>query len=186
MLIFTKMKKILFEEIEIPSGVEVKIEKNKIEIKGKEGTVKKSFDLNGVEMKIEGKKIIIGSARTTRSEKKMIYTIVAHINNMIKGVQEGYQYTMKMCFNHFPMTVDLSAKQAIIKNFLGEKIARKAKIVEGVTVKINKDIVTITSVNKEAAGQTAANFETATKIRNRDRRVFQDGIFITNKCGKQI
>lgn len=186
MLTFIKMKKILFEEIEIPSGVEVKIDRNQVEVKGKQGTVKKSFDLNGVEMKVEGKKIIIGSARTTRTEKKMIYTIVAHINNMIKGAEEGYEYTMKMCFNHFPMTVDLTPKLATIKNFLGEKIARKAKIVEGVTVKINKDVVTITSVDKEAAGQTAANFETATKIRNRDRRVFQDGIFITNKCGKQI
>ena len=116
----------------------------------------------------------------------MIYTIVAHLNNLIKGVQEKYEYTMKMCFNHFPMTVDLSPKEAVIKNFLGEKIARRAKIVDGVNVKINKDIVVITSVDKEAAGQTAANFETATKIRNRDRRVFQDGIFITNKCGKQI
>ncbi len=69
----------------------------------------------------------------------------------------------------------------LIKNFLGEKKPRVAKILPGVEVNIEKNIITISSPNKELAGQTSANFEKATHVRNRDRRKFQDGIFIIKK-----
>jgi len=84
------------------------------------------------------------------------------------------------------MTVKVEGNQALIKNFLGEKVDRHSVILPGVNVKVEKEIITITSVEKELAGQTAANFETATKIRNRDRRIFQDGIYIINKAGKEM
>jgi len=82
--------------------------------------------------------------------------------------------------------VEIKDKEAIIKNFLGEKIPRKTKILEGAEVEMDKDIIKVRSVNKERAGHDAANFETATKIRKKDKRVFQDGIFIINKAGKEI
>jgi large subunit ribosomal protein L6 len=53
-------------------------------------------------------------------------------------------------------------------------------------VKVEKDIIKISSTNIEAVGQAAANLERVTKISKRDRRVFQDGIFIISKCGKEI
>jgi large subunit ribosomal protein L6 len=105
---------------------------------------------------------------------------------MIKGVQEKFEYQLKICFSHFPINVEIKDKEAIIKNFLGEKIPRKTKILEDVEVEIDKDIIKVRSVSKELAGQVAANFEIATKIRKKDRRVFQDGIFIINKAGKEI
>ena len=113
-------------------------------------------------------------------------TIASHIKNMIKGVQEKFEYQLKICFSHFPINVEIKDKEAIIKNFLGEKIPRKTKIPEGVEVEVDKDIIKVRSVNKELAGQVAADFEIATKIRKRDKRVFQDGIFIINKAGKEI
>ena len=80
----------------------------------------------------------------------------------------------------------MKGKEALVKNFLGEKKPRKVSIIKGVEVDVNGQEINISSINKELAGQTAANFEKATRIPLRDRRVFQDGIFITEKAGRKI
>ena len=180
------MRKEISQTIEIPEGVEANLEESTLKIKGPEGETQREFNFANIEFELKDKKINIKTKSGTKREKKKINTMSAHIQNMIKGVQEKFEYLMKICFSHFPMTVDLQGDSATIKNFLGEKISRKVKIPKGAEVEVKGDIVSIKAIDKEVAGQTAANFETATKIRGRDRRIFQDGIFITHKGGKEI
>ncbi len=180
------MKKELFQTIEIPKDIEVNIEEDTLTVKGKEGENKRTFNTNKLIFEKKDNQIIIGNKKATKKEKKMMNTITAHIKNMFKGVQEKFEYKLKVCFSHFPMTVNIENNEVTIKNFLGEKIPRKSKIPKGVDAKIDGDIITINSIDKELAGQAAANFERATRIRMKDRRVFQDGIFIINKAGKEI
>lgn len=180
------MKKELFQEIEIPEGVEIRLENSILVVKGPEGENKKKINTQGLDFDISSNKIIIGNKKATKNEKKQMNTLAAHIKNMIKGVREKFEYKLKICSSHFPMNVKTEGNKVIIKNFLGEKIERKAVISENVDVKIQGQEIVITSTNKELAGQTAANLEKATKIGGRDRRIFQDGIYIISKGGKEI
>jgi large subunit ribosomal protein L6 len=172
----------IIEKIEIPENVDVSIGEG-ISIKGPKGELRREFP---VDIRKEGNLIIIEAKNATKNKKKLIKTARAHINNMIKGVMEGYEYLLQICSVHFPITVTADKESVNIKNFLGETTPRKAKIVSGVQVKIEGDIIKISSPNIESAGQTAANIETATKIKNRDRTRFQDGIWIINKAGEEI
>ena len=80
------------------------------------------------------------------------------------------------------MNISIANNTLIIKNFLGEKIPREAKILPGVEVKIDGDLIKLKGIDIEATGQTASNIEQACRITNKDRRVFMDGIWMTNKA----
>ncbi len=180
------MKKELYQNIEIPEGVEVTINDDEITVKGELGENKRSFNIYNMTLEKKDDKIIIGSKKATKTEKKMMNTIAAHIKNMMKGVQEKFEYTLKICFSHFPFTVKHEGNKIIVNNFLGEKINRVVEMPEGAEIEINKDMITIKSINREIAGQAAANLEKVTKVRNKDIRVFQDGIYILNKAGRDL
>ena len=147
------MKKEIFQTIEIPEGIEIKMDKNIITVKGPEGEDKRKLNLVNLEIKIEKNNLIVGCKNATKKEKKTINTIKAHINNIIKGVSKKFEYKLKICYSHFPITVEIKGNELIIKNFLGEKSNRKSKILEGAEVKVDKEVLTITSINREIAGQ---------------------------------
>jgi len=180
------MNKDLERVIEIPEGVEVKISGNSVSVKKADKEIVREFDFGRVKMKVEGNKIVLNVKAATRRESKMIGTIWAHIKNMLSGVGEDFVYELEICNVHFPMNVKVEGDRVVIKSFLGEKVARHARIMPKTKVDINGSHITVTSHNKEYAGQTAANIEKATKLTGRDRRIFQDGIFITSKCGSKI
>jgi len=180
------MKKEIFQEIDIPEGVEANLQEGTLTVKGPEGENKKKINIRNITFEIKDKKIRIGDKKATKKDKKRINTITAHIKNMIKGVQEKFVYTLKVVFSHFPITIEVSGDKTIVKNFLGEKVPRKCDIPKGAEVKIDKDTITITSTDKEIAGQAAANLERVTKIKSKDRRIFQDGIYIINKAGREM
>ena len=71
-----------------------------------------------------------------------------------------------------------------IKNFLGEKKDRIINGIEGVDVKIDGEDVIVSGYDIEKTGQVATNIEKGAKVRNKDRRVYQDGIFIIQKPGR--
>ena len=168
------------EEIEIPEGVEVIIE-DEVTVKGPNGETSRKFTYPNVTISKEDNLVVLETAFPKKKDKSMIGTTRAHINNMITGVTDGFTYHMKIVFAHFPMTVKVEKDIVNIDNFLGERHPRTAKIVGGAKVAVKGDEVTITGINKEHVGQTMANLEQATKIKGRDPRVFQDGIYLTSK-----
>ncbi|TRO43562.1 50S ribosomal protein L6, partial [Candidatus Bathyarchaeota archaeon] len=113
-----------------------------------------------------------------KKEASLVGTINSHIQNMITGVEKGFLYKLKIVFSHFPISVKVQDKVVLIENFTGERRARKAKIIGDVKVKVESEDVTVEGINLEDVSQTAANIEQATKVKNKDPRVFLDGLYV--------
>ena len=173
------------KSIMIPNELKASLKNDVLTVEGPKGKTSKEFKSPIAGIKLEGNNVLITSKKENRKGKDIINTFRAHIKNLIKGVTEGYEAKMKICYSHYPCTAKVDGKNLLIENFVGEKIPRSAPILEDCKVKVNGAELTITGVNKEAVGQTAANIETATRVRKKDLRCFQDGIWITQKPGKE-
>lgn len=183
-----KMKQDISKEIQIPENVNVEINGFTVVVTGPLGKTERNFPHDFMSMEKRDNLVVLSSKKATKREKKITGAIAAHIKNMVLGVTRVFEYKLQVCSVHFPISVavDPAKKFVIIKNFLGETKERKAEILEDTSVKIEREVITVTSIDKEKASQTAANIEMATRIKSRDRRVFQDGIFMIEKDGRKI
>ncbi len=176
------MKQDLQLEIELKDGVTANLEGTLLKVKGPKGEVERDFAHPRINVAVEGSKIVLKSAKATKREKTILGSYNAHMKNMVKGVVEPFQYKVKICSGHFPMNVSMSGQELIVKNFLGEAVPRRTMMPEGTKVKVNGTEIEISSPNKELAGQAASRIENLCRITNRDRRIFQDGLYITEKA----
>ncbi|MFT4343173.1 MAG: 50S ribosomal protein L6 [Candidatus Woesearchaeota archaeon] len=181
------MKKENFmEKIAAPEGVTVAVNGTTVSVSGSKGEVTKIFRMPRFSFSVENNALVVSCKKYSVYDRCNFMTLTAHLSNMFTGVQEGYEYELKICSSHFPMTVAVSGDKLTVKNLLGEKVPRVLTLKKGVEVKVNGDIIVVSGVDVELVSQVAADIEQLTRITDRDRRIFQDGIYITKKAGVPV
>ena len=179
------MKQTITEEVAIPEGMSVSYENGEFSIQGN-NTVKRRLYRPEIDITVKDGVITFVAEKATQREKRQLLTMRSHLRNLLKGADKGHTYKLKICSGHFPMNVSVSNNKIEIKNFLGEAVPRRLKIKEHVDVKVDGDEVVVTSPYKELAGAQASDIEQMTRVTNKDRRIFQDGLFIIEKDGEAI
>ena len=168
--------------ITLSDGVSADLNDGMLTISKESNALSREFVSDRVELFKDGGGVTVRCNLPRRSEKALAGTWAAHIRNMNKGVSEGFTYKMKVVYSHFPMSLKVEGDQLVVNNYFGEKVPRRAKIYDGVDVNVSgKSDVIVTGINKESVGQTVANIERSCSVKNRDRRVFQDGIYLVEK-----
>ena len=171
--------------ITIPEGVGANLEGNTVTLTKDGNSLTRDFNHNRVTVRQADADLEVFCNLPRRSERAIAGTWAAHLRNMAKGLDEGFEYRLKAVFSHFPMSLKVQGNEFTITNLLGEKVPRVASLPWSpaeVEVKIDgKSDVSVKGADREKVGQTAANIERACKIKNRDPRVFQDGVYIVSK-----
>ncbi|MBN67362.1 MAG: 50S ribosomal protein L6 [Rickettsiales bacterium] len=172
-------------QINLPEGLGTTIEGTLVTITKDGNSLSRDFVHNRVSVRESEGGIQVHCSLPRKSEKAIAGTWAAHLRNMVKGLDEGFEYRLKAVFSHFPMSLKVDGNRFTITNMLGEKVPRVAKLPwspSEVQVQVqNKTDIIVTGSDREKVGQTAANIEKACKVKKRDPRVFQDGVYITSK-----
>jgi large subunit ribosomal protein L6 len=174
-------KQWIVPDIDIPQGITVSLSGNIINVIGKLGKLQKDFTKIPADVKVEESRVIVKPIGTRKKHYAIANTARNLIANMIKGVEKGYTYRLKIAYAHFPIAVKIKGKEVHVENFFGERSARVSKIIGDSKVSVAGDDVIVQGPSLENVSQTAANIESSTRIRGKDNRVFLDGIYIYAK-----
>jgi large subunit ribosomal protein L6 len=175
------MRNKISEKISIPEGITCTIHNKNLTCKKGDKTIVKNIDLPRVTISVNGNELILSSDAGAKKENNLIKSYLAHLRNIFGGLQKDFIYVMEAVNVHFPMTLKLEKNNLLITNFLGEKKPRIVQIHPNVKADIKGQRITLTSHDKEAAGETVSCIERITKVRKKDRRVFQDGIYLIER-----
>lgn len=169
-------------EIDIPSNIKINRDGNLIKVTGKLGTVTKDFTKIPLFIELSDTKIVIKPYGSRKKNYALVNTVKSILTNMIKGVENGFTYRLKIAFAHFPITIKVKDKQVFVENYFGERAPRISKIIGDLTkVTVSGDDVIVQGPNLEHVSQTASNIESSTKVKDKDHRVFLDGVYIYSK-----
>ncbi|WP_231185222.1 50S ribosomal protein L6 [Haladaptatus sp. DYF46] len=180
-------------EIEIPDEVSADVDHLDVTVEGPEGTVTRRLWYPDISVTVEDvptesdedgetvEAVVIESDATDAKTKATMGTFESHVRNMVHGVSEEWEYKMEVFYSHFPMQVRSEGDEVVIENFLGEKAPRRTGVHGDTVVEVSDEELSLRGPSIEDVGQTAADIEQLTRVSGKDTRVFQDGVYITEK-----
>ena len=177
------MSRIGKEPVAIPAGVTVKVDGQKVTVKGKLGELS-YVKHDGISAKVEGDKILVSCA-----DDKLLGTFHglarALINNNVVGVSAGY--TKKLTIEGTGFKAALKGKTLELS--LGFASPKLYQIGEGLTVTVENDglLVTVSGIDKDKVGEAAARIRSFYPAEPyKGKGVKYEGERIRRKQGKKV
>ena len=168
-------------EIQVPDDVKVDLKGSMLHVQGPLGKTHKNFKKIPVLIEINDNKILLKKTGERKKHLAILNTAKSLIQTLCIGVVDGFTIKMKIVYSHFPITVKVENKNVLIENFQGERAPRISIIRGNTSVVVKGDDVIITGPVLTDVSQTAANIQLKSKVKNKDHRVFLDGIYRYSK-----
>lgn len=147
------MSRVAKNPINLPKGVEAKLDGNTITVKGGKGTM--SRDLHpSVKVEIDGSVVTVQSDRTNKTVNALAGTTRANINNMVVGVSAGYERKLTMV----GVGYRAAAKGDTLSLSLGYSHPVEFKAPAGILIETpTQTEILVKGSDKQVVGQVAAD-----------------------------
>jgi len=153
------MSRIGKQPVNIPEGVQVSIKDNVIEVSGPKGKLTENL-VPMVNVEIKDKEILVSVKNETNKEERSRWGLQRSlINNMVVGVTEGFSKQLEV--NGVGYKVVLQGKKIVLN--VGYSHPVNYDLPEEVDAQIEKNVITLTSFNKQSLGQAAAEIRSVRK-----------------------
>ena len=167
--------------IEIPAGVTVELSGDTVTVKGPKGELVRTFR-SEISIKLEENTIILTPVGDNVFVRSLWGTIGSHLRNMMEGVTKGFEKKLVLEGVGYKSAVAGTSLDLA----LGFSHPVKVPIPEGLTVTAEKNLITISGIDKESVGQFSAYVRSLKKPEPYKGKGFHyDGEVIRRKQGKK-
>jgi large subunit ribosomal protein L6 len=169
------------KEIVIPAGVEVSLKDGSIVVKGPKGELVRKMD-NKLSVAIEAGALKVEVKKTKENLSALWGAYASHIMNMIEGVTKGF--SKKLQIEGIGYKVELKGTELVFG--LGFSHPVIVKVPEGLTALVEKNMVTISGIDKERVGAFAAGIRDQKKPEPyKGKGIRYEGEYVAQKQGKK-
>lgn len=145
------MSRIGRKPINIPAGVDVKINGTEVTVKGPKGTLTQNFHKNMM-IKIEGEEILVIRPDDDKKNRSLHGLTRSLISNMIEGVTKGF--TKELEVNGVGYRVQKKGKDLVMN--LGFSHQVTVTDMSDVTTSVDGNKIIVSGTDKQKVGQFAA------------------------------
>lgn len=176
------MSRIGKRTIPVPAGVEIKISDDAVVVKGKNGELTRPLH-SGVSVVLENNEITVSPKGKSRLSRALWGTYAAHVKNMIHGVTESF--VKKLSVEGIGYKAEVTGSN--IKLQVGFSHPVLVPIPQGITVAVEKNIITVTGADKDKVGQFAASVRLVKKPEPyKGKGIRYEGEVVRMKEGKKV
>jgi large subunit ribosomal protein L6 len=136
----------------IPAGTDVSVVDGVLSVKGKGGALVRSVHPS-VAVTIEGTSVTVSPAKNTRLARALWGTYAAHVRNMVAGVSTPFSKKLKV--EGIGYRSEVSGKTLTLT--VGFSHPVKTEIPEDLAVTAEKNVITISGIDRDRVGQFAAS-----------------------------
>jgi len=140
--------------INIPGGVDVKIQDELVSVKGPKGELRWNMP-SGITVSMQGKSLLVERPSDTKQFRSLHGTARNIIANMVTGASAGYQRVLDI--SGVGYRAQVQPKKIVFT--LGYSHAVEFQLPDGVSAEVDKKQtqITLQGVDKQLLGQVAAN-----------------------------
>jgi large subunit ribosomal protein L6 len=177
------MSRIGKRPVDIPANVKVAIDGREIKVEGPKGKLSLNFHQR-IDLTVENNKVVAKRKSDMKLDKSLHGLTRSLVNNMIKGVTEGYKKELEIIGVGFKAVVQ--GKQLVLN--LGYTHPINYSIPEGITIQAPKPTnLIISGIDKRLVGQTAAEIRDYYRPEPyKGKGVRYVGEYVRRKVGKKV
>jgi large subunit ribosomal protein L6 len=140
--------------VTIPEGVEIKIEKSKVSVKGKLGELQQDFDSRAVKISQEEKQVSVKPLSESKEVMSKYGLYRSLVNNMVTGVSEGFSKTLKIVGVGYRVSLKGNDLEMLV-GFSNPVVFKKP---EGITFEVpDNTTIVVKGIDKQLVGEIASN-----------------------------